>query len=290
MFAKETANVLCRAIEPHDIPAVIDCLTRNFAERPRDYWIRGLAALGRREAVSGRPRYGHLLEVEGAVVGVLLQIFSGGGDGHAARCNLSSWCVDPNYRAFSYLLQARATKDRSVVYFNVTPAPHTAPFLEATGFRRFAAGRMIFAPLLSKPRSETRVLRFDEQAPEAALLSESQRRLLADHVAFGCEAFIGLGAGEAKPFVFQRRRFVGGLVPGLHVIYCQDMADLATFAWPLGRRFARHGLFFVQVNAEQPAPGLFGRFFRRRVSHYFKGKTAPSTCDLAYSELVLFGR
>ena len=290
MFAKETANVLCRAIEPHDIPAVIECLTRNFAERPRDYWIRGLAALGRREIVSGRPRYGHLLEVEGAVVGVLLQIFSGGGDGYAARCNLSSWCVDANYRAFSYLLQARATKDRSVVYVNVTPAPHTAPFLEATGFHRFAAGRMLFAPWLSPARPGTRVVRFCEQAPESALLSESQRRLLADHVALGCEAYIGLGAGEARPFVFQRRRFARGLLAVLHVIYCENMGDLATFANPLGRIFARQGLFFCLVSAEHSVPGLVGRFFRRRVSHYFKGDVAPSTCDLAYTELVFLGR
>ena len=39
-----------------------------------------------------------------------------------------------------------------------------------------------------------------------------------------------------------------------------------------------------------PVPGLAGRYFAEREPRYYKGPRAPSPCDLADTELVIFGR
>jgi len=288
----KTPTIVCRQIEGRDCSEVVDCLTRGFPERSREYWTRGVEVLANRPRVDDFPRYGHLLEVDGAVVGVLLQIFSARDDarGPAVHCNLSSWCVDPDYRALAFLLQSQSTKRRDVTYINISPAPHTAPFLEATGFRRFAAGRILFAPLLTRRRGNARVLKFQVDCAEAKLLSASDRRLLADHAARGCIALVGVKDNVAKPLIFQRRSAAAGLLRGLHVIYCRDNDDLAAFAKPLGWFFARRGLFFCIADADEAIRGLVGKFMRGSSPHYFKGGVAPPTCDLAYTELVILGR
>ena len=284
--------IVCRQIEERDLPAVVDCLSRGFPDRPRSYWTHGVHALKSRPNLGDFPRYGHLLEVDGGVVGVLLQIFSTRNDtgGPAIRCNLSSWCVDPEYRALALMLQSQCTKRRGVTYVNISPAPHTAPFLEATGFRRFAAGRILFAPLLSRSRGGARVFEFTAGHPDAELLSDADRALLADHAARGCIALVGVKDGVARPLIFQRRTAGAGLLPLVHVIYCLDNDDLAAFAKPLGWFLARRGLFLCWANTDARVRGLIGKFMRGSMPHYFKGGLTPSTCDLAYTELVFLGR
>jgi len=285
-------SVVCRAIEDRDVPAVVACLTRGFPERPRDYWTRGLAVMARRPCVADYPRYGHLLEADGRVVGVMLQIFStreraGGAE---PRCNLSSWCVDEDYRSYAHALHARTISRREVVYVNISAAAHTVPALEAIGYRRYAEGQIVFAPLLARGGANARVVEFVEGGSEADLLSPADRRLLADHAALGCVALIGLADGAARPLVFLRRTIWRRLIPGVHLIYCREMNDLAVFCAALGRYFAKRGRFVCVADANGPIAGLAGKFFGEREPRYFKGGSAPQPCDLAYTELVILGR
>jgi len=74
---------------------VADLLARGFPARPRKYWTSALARLAARGAPDGCPRFGYLLEADGAPVGVLLLIFAESGG--AVRCNVSSWYVEPAY-------------------------------------------------------------------------------------------------------------------------------------------------------------------------------------------------
>jgi hypothetical protein len=115
-------------------------------------------------------------------------------------------------------------------------------------------------------------------------------RLLADHSALGCYAFIGLAGHEARPLAFQPRRIWRERVPCVHLIYCREASDLARFGPAYGRHLARHGRFFVVADAVGPVPDLAGRYFAGREPRYYKGPRAPSPCDLADTELVLFGR
>ena len=292
MVDSAAADVVCRVIEERDLPKVVDCLMRGFPERPRAFWIDGLARLAARPPVGDLPRFGHLLAAGDKVVGVLLQIVSTreAADGRYARSNMAGWCVDPDYRGYGHPLHARAISRREVVYFTVTPAPHTLPTLAAVGYRRYSDGQVIFAPLLSRGEAGARVVAYRPDRPEAALLAESDARLLADHSALGCYAYIGLAENEARPLVFQPRRIWRELIPCVHLIYCRDPADLARFGPAYGRRLARHGRFVVVADAVGRVPGLAGRYFAEREPRYYKGPRAPSPCDLADTELVIFGR
>jgi len=292
MVDSAPADVVCRMIEERELPKVVDCLMRGFPERPRAFWTDGLARLAARPAVGDLPRFGHLLAAGDAVVGALLQIVSTreSAEGRYARCNMAGWCVDPDYRSYAHPLHARAINRREVVYFTVTPAPHTIKTLTAVGYRRFSEGQVIFAPLLSRGERGARVVPYRPDRPEAALLSASDARLLADHSEFGCTAFIGLSGNDARPLVFQSRRIWRERVPCVHLIYCREPGDLARFGPAYGRRLARHGLLFVVADAIGPVPGLAGHYFAEREPRYYKGPQAPSPCDLADTELVIFGR
>ena len=292
MVNSAAADVVCRVIEERDLAKVVDCLMRGFPERPRAFWTDGLARLAARPPVDDLPRFGHLLAAGETIVGVLLQIVSTRetADGRYVRCNMAGWCVDPDYRSYGHPLHARAISRREVVYFNVTPAPHTLPTLAAVGYRRYSEGQVIFAPLLSHGEAGARVVAFAPNRPEAALISDADARLLADHAALGCYAFIGLSGNEARPLIFQPRRFWRERVPCVHLVYCRDPSDLERFGPAYGRALARHGRLFVVADAVGPIPGLAGRFFAGREPRYYKGPRAPSPCDLADTELVIFGR
>ena len=62
---------LCRQIERSDFAPVIALLTRGFPVRAEPYWRRVLSRLETRATPPDYPKYGYLLENEGAVVGVI---------------------------------------------------------------------------------------------------------------------------------------------------------------------------------------------------------------------------
>ena len=151
MATSNRREIVCRPIVDDDRDAVIACLQRGFPERPRCYWERALERMARRPPIEDYPRYGHVLLVEGVVVGVLLQIFSRRDTATGSRivCNLSSWCVDQEHRGHSAMLHLNSVKRKEVTYLNISPAVHTRRAIEAFGFRRFSEGQIVLAPILS---------------------------------------------------------------------------------------------------------------------------------------------
>jgi len=133
----------CREISEADIDAVADLLTRGFVGRSRDYWMQGLRRQAAREVPQGYPRFGYLLDHGGAVVGVLLLIYttrSSGGQ-PSIFCNLSSWYVDPAFRNYAPMLTRIAQKNKEVTYLNISPATWTWPIIETQGFNCFFRSR-----------------------------------------------------------------------------------------------------------------------------------------------------
>ena len=84
-------KIRCREITETDLSAVADLLARGFYWRSRDYWMRGLRRQAERQVPSGYPRFGYMIDNNGAPAGVLLLIYSTRGDGAATTvyCNLS---------------------------------------------------------------------------------------------------------------------------------------------------------------------------------------------------------
>jgi hypothetical protein len=285
-------QVKCRQIEDRDRDGVAELLARGFAARPRAYWAIALERMARRPTIADYPRYGHLLESNGRIVGVLLQLYfrRGEGDRAAVYCNLSSWCMDPEFRSFAVMLNSAATSRKEVTYLNVSPAPHTRPGIEALGFRRYCEGQLVCLPALSGTRRPgVRIVAFAPGRPEVSLLSSYERDILAGHAALGCRSLIAATDGEAHPFVFVKRKVIRRLIPCEQLVYCRDVADFIACAGALGRYLLARGGVFCIVDANGPLPGLVGRYLAGNGPKYFKGPAAPSLGDLSFTELTILG-
>jgi hypothetical protein len=274
-------KVRCRQIREPDLDALADLLTRGFAARTRNYWTTALARLGARGAPEGCPKYGYLLEADGAVVGVLLLIFTAIGE--RVRCNVSSWYVEPAHRSHAALLAAMASKLKHVTYVNTSAATHTWPILSALGYQRYSQGQFASLPAL-KSGGMARVRRLgvaDTQLADYALLRQ--------HADAGCLVLVCELGDDLRPFVFLRRRIAGLPFAAMQLVYVRDTADYIACAGPLGRFLLGQGAPVVLCDAPAPLAGVPGLWFKDRGPRYFKGPERPRLNDLAFSEMVVFG-
>ena len=284
-------RIQCREIGTADIDGIVDLLTSGFRNphRTRGFWRRALKRLSEHPTPPGFPKYGYLLDCEGTPVGVILLIFSSilvNGETRI-RCNVSTWYVEPAFRGYAAMLVSRALKHKHVTYFNITPAPHTLPILEAQGYVRYCAGRFVSVPALSAWSYGSRVEAVDPEICPDEDLPSSEIELLLAHANYGCMSLICSSANRRHPFVFVlRRKF--GLVPYAYLAYCRDLEDFVRFAGPLGRFLARRGFPLVVLDSNGPVRGLIGTY-SAIFPKYFKGPDQPRLGDLAYSERVMFG-
>jgi hypothetical protein len=284
-------SIRCRQIAEADIAAVTALLARGFSNRDDQFWQTALQQLGRHEPPPGLPKYGYLLESGGVPVGTLLLICSAvrHGDTVASRCNLSSWYVEPAFRAYAPLLVSRAVAHKDVTYLNVSPAPHTRPIIEAQGFSRYCDGIFVAVPMLNGLfGGEAGVQISDAGTRPAVAFDPADEVILSQHAALGCISLWCATSERAYPFVF-RPRFVRKIIPCAQLIYCRDTADFVRFAGPIGRYLVRRGKPFVIVDANAAMPGLIGAYCRGRMPKYFKGPQRPRLGDLAYTEYAVMG-
>jgi len=285
-----SSAIHCRQIDESDVAAVAELLRRGFPNRNRRFWRRALSELTRREPPLGLPKYGYLLETDGAPVGAILMICSAmrAGNSMVPRCNLSSWYVEPAFRAYAPLLVSHALRHKDVTYINVSAAPHTWPIIEAQGFSRYSDGIFVSLPALSRSAGGEKVVVSGATAPPTVGVDPFEQDILRQHAELGCISLWCVSAGHAYPFVF-RPRLVKGFIPCAQLIYCRDIADFARFAGPLGRYLARRGRAIAIVDANGPIPGLIGIFRRGSKPKYFKGPQRPRLGDLAYTEYAIMG-
>ena len=273
-----------REIREGDLAGVVDLLLRGFSNRSRSYWERGLRRMGERPGVDGCPRYGFLLDDGSRPVGVALTLFGHDAEGHA-RCNLSSWTVDPAFRAQAPFLIASALKRPEVTFTNISPAPHTWPTIEAQGFRPYAETQSLVFPLLGRAGERARV-----SADPASWRGLPEAVLLDDHARYGCFSLTVQSGGEVRPLVLLRVRARAGRypLPMMQPVFWRDVADLPRFAGAIGRWMLRRGAVGLLVDGGVP-DGLVGRSRIRRARKYARGPHPPRTGDLSYTEIAIFG-
>ena len=283
-------KIRSRQIHDSDLDGVVNLLTKGFAIRASGYWRRALETLASHPTPAGFPKYGYLLEHDGAPVGVILLIFSSmPGDGAAQRrCNVSSWYVEPRYRAHASLLISQAIKHKNVTYVNISPAMHTRPIVEAQGFSRYSSGQFVTIPALCRTPNATGADVIAADGIADAGFDPSERELLSIHQAHGCVSLWAVTPERAYPFVFMPRR-VKGVIPCAQLVYCRDLADFVRLARPIGRYLAKRLRPTVIIDSNGPIPGLAGIYFDDKSPKYFKGPHQPSSGDLAYTEAVMFG-
>ena len=149
--------------------------------------------LARRAPPPDLPKYGYLLEYDGALVGAILLIFAEmpAGGSLVPRCNLSSWYVEPEFRTYAPLLVSHALRHKEVTYLNVSAAPHTWPIIEAQGFARYSEGVFVCIPALKDMFGGSKVAVFDAHQRPTVHSDVFEQEMLERHIAHGC---ISLGA------------------------------------------------------------------------------------------------
>jgi hypothetical protein len=287
-------GIRCREITETDIDAVAELLTRGFFGRSRDYWTQGLRRQATREVPGGYPRFGYMLDHDGAPVGVILLLYTSRTvDGETTiYCNLSSWYVDEAFRYFAPMLTKIAQKNKEVTYVNISPASWTCPIIEAQGFNSYCSGLFFSLPALSrvKPGMTVETVGPDARAIEG--LSAADVELLTRHARYGCLSLVCRTAnGDALPFILQPMRIRRGWIapPAMQLIYCRDVADYVQCAGIIGRLLMRYGKISVILDSNGPVPGLIGLYTQARGRKYFKGPHRPRLADLTDTELVLYG-
>jgi hypothetical protein len=268
-----------------DQPAVIDLLARGFPKRGRAYWERALTVLSDRDVPAACPRYGFVLVADARVVGVILLIFSERFDDDEPRCHVSSWYVEPEFRAYASLLISMALKRKRAVYVNTSSASHTRKTIVAQGFTCYARGVFLAVPALA-PLARDIALR-EVGSDETGLGSIST--VLLDHKRYGCVGLVCSRGGVDYPFIFLRRTIPRTMVPCAQLVFCDNLSTFAPFAGTIGRYLLRRGMPILMMDANAPVAGVPGRFLADRQPKFFRGARSPRLGDLTYSEAVLFG-
>jgi hypothetical protein len=281
-----SAGLRCRRIAETDLPGVAELLSHGFRFRPKHYWLRGLKRQADRPRPERCPSYGYLLEYAGKPVGAVLLICSSvlSEHGPILRCNLSSWYVESKFRSYGSLLISTAIKDKGVTYFNMSPAPHTWPIVEAQGFSMYCRGEMYAFPALSRAVGHVAI---DVVTQTSCPSDLPECDLLQQHVKLGCLSLVLRHDGKSYPFIFQSHR-VKRILPSYRLIYCRDMAEFVRFAGNLGRFLLKRGTPLVLADANGPIPGLAGLYTERRGRKYARGPHTPKLGDLAFSEGIFF--
>ena len=282
-----------REIQDSDLDAIGDLLTRGFVHRSRDYWMRGLHRQGTRSLSPDLPRYGYMLEHQGAPVGCLLLIYSSKIiDGEAATCcNVSSWYVDPEFRNYAALFASMTQKRKDVTYSNVTPAVTTWPILDAQGFVPYCRGLYFSVPILSHGGRGVVVEAVTQDTAFIAGLPDADLALLKRHAEYGCLSLVCRTADGALPFIFFSLRKRRGIipVPAMQLGYCRSIDDYVKCAGAIGRHLLRRGKPIVTIDANGAMAGLPGVYTEMRGRKYFKGPQQPRLGDLADTELAIYG-
>jgi len=289
MTAPSMARVRMRQIAESDLENVARLLCDGFSRSTVRDWLTIFDRLTEREPPAKLPKYGYLMEEEGAPVGVVLVISSTtrSGDTSLTRCNLSSWYVRPPYRSYAPLLIARALRHKEAVYINVSPAPHTLPIISVQGFSRYSNGQFFALTRLLRLRSDPRAKVIP--VGSADFHTDSfERELLLRHAEYGCLSFWCNSENGAYPFVF-RFRTIKRFIHCAQLIYCRDREDVVRFARPIGEYLASHGKQIMMIDANGRIPGLAGIYVSGLLPKYYKGPVRPRLGDLAFTESAMFG-
>jgi hypothetical protein len=290
MHAPGAITIRARQICKADIQAVADLLATGFRDRPREFWLNVLARLTQRSVPTGLPKYGYILESNGAAVGVVLAIFATIRTGNATsiRCNVSSWFVRPDFRSYASLFVSKVHSDRTVTYLNITPAPHTRPIVRAQGYHQYNKGVFAALPALRFRADGAEVVAAAADPPPSVQVEPFEHELLLEHATYGCMSLWCIAADRAHPFVF-RPRVHKGIIPCAQLVYCRGVEDFVRFAGSIGRFLTLRGRPLVLIDSNGPIPGLLGKYFDARMPKYFKGPDRPRLGDLAYTETAMFG-
>jgi predicted RNA binding protein YcfA (HicA-like mRNA interferase family) len=295
-------GVRVRPLGPQDVGAVVDLVHKaDFAhDRPPDVLRRLFDYPWARD----QPNRGFVLTAGDQIVGCVGAIYSirhiDGQEHHF--CNTSTWYVEPDYRRYSLLLLTALMGLRQHTLVTLTASPEVAQVLEKIGFEVISSHRLFFGPsprLVTLPAHGAQIL--DSEPEIAMVLSDEHRRILHDHLPFGCRNYV-LKERDGYSYVVTKQRWEKGwflprLVPKrlrqrrypvTDVLFISDQ-PIATRHWRrLQRRMMRRERTLgVTVEESFLGPRPPAAIKTPHHVHVYRRRTEPRSIDALYSELVL---
>jgi hypothetical protein len=293
----QNAGISSRAIAENDLQSVASLLSIGLGD-DRNFFLNILARLTKHPTPTGYPKYGYLMEHDGALVGAILLIFTKveSDDSSTIRCHLTQWYVQSPYRAYAALFFLRALNHKDVMYLNIPGRPVARLFLPVQGFSKYSRGQFFAVPGLHLMSDTTDCKIIEAPFVPDVPFKAYERDLLLDHAEYGCISFWCVTSQQAYPFVF-RRRLTKSVLPGVQLIYCREIADFVKFARPIGLYLARRGTFLVRIDSNGPIPGLKGKYFDGLSPRWSKGPVQPRLGYLlclrrapVFSRTIIFSR
>jgi len=194
--------------------------------------------------------------------------------------------MHPDYICYSTMLVMRAMRYKNVTYLNLSAYPDRWPIIRAQGFEKYSAGQYVGIPALCslRPhRNHAKVIKVEEA--QKGTYEAFERDILVAHKDYGWISFWVATPNRSYPFVF-KPHMLKGVIPGVQLLYCSDISDLARFAAPIGLHLLSLGRFVAAVDANGPIMGLPGRYFPDKKPRWYRGPK-PRLGDLAYTLLAL---
>jgi hypothetical protein len=231
---------------------------------------------------------GYLLQEGDRIVGFLGAIYSCRKIGGKMEqfCNLTNWCVLPEFRNESLKLLFAILGRRGQVIVNLSPSPEVQTMLTAMRYRSLDKFKLFSLPLTHFWTLTGRGHLLQEGPSLLAALDEAQQEIIRHHTGTGCR-FIALTHGERTCLVVSKRRKKQG-VPFTEILHASD-PDL------LRRNFERVKLS-IMLRDRTPLLAIDERLLETRLPlmlpysrpSYFQSRSIePHLIDNLYSELAL---
>ena len=221
--AAGAARSRVRGATAEDVPAITRFLNGFWPKIPPVAW----RTLFDYDWVADKPDLGFvLLDGTGTITGFLATIYSDRETprGRIRFCNVSSWAVTPEQRAYAMMLVREAIGRRDCTMTNLSPSPEAQAAFLRLGFEPLDDTKLLWLPL-GNPRSLLRSARTrieDDRARMHEMLDARGRRIVADHPR--CKHLVVEEAGARTHLVSIVRRKHG--VDVSELLYCSDAALL----------------------------------------------------------------
>lgn len=211
-------------------------------------------------------------------------------------CNMTSWIVEPDCRNQSLSLLRKMLQLDGITITNFSASVSVARILERSGFEKLQLSQRVLLPVPHFGPVSRVACEFDERAISAQLNDEN-RRILADHSAYGCRSVL-LRTGNSccflllKPYVWRIRSYgIRARLDLARVHYASDCVMLASLLAAARGRIIRHlgvyGLLVDERRFEHKRPILSFPFPEVSTWLFKSGSLDSDDIDTLYSEMIL---
>ena len=236
----------------------------------------------------GRPNIGFVSESGGTIVGTFVGIYStrkiGGQD--VNLCNLSAWCVHPNFRQHSMALARTILAQTGLTFTAMSATPEAQTLWTNLKLTQLDNHKWITAPVSAGLWAITAKSTAIRLPSLPSWIGSEVRKLLADHIKIGFLAFT-LGKGEDTCLLIGVKRRALRF-SYFDVLYASDWLSLKT----------RLGLASATAwrCVGTPLLGIEGRHLHRppllsrkisRQSFFVSRTLTPQQIDGLYTEIAL---